>query len=289
MNWPGAYLGSVVSTADPTGNGRVRLQVPQVSGTAVTGWAYPATSGGTNTPTVGQLVWVMYQGGDPSYPVYVPPIAQGLASGTETIPTHASFEKTPATITALTGGSGTAQFLELLLAGPVASGASDSLNVQLNSQNNDGSSNANLAVVDVASGNNLVAIDPTKVQLNTYMIKSGQTWQTPTLASGWALGPAGGSDQPLEFCVDGQDNLVMNGAIHCTVGSPTSIFCPALPSGFWPKITQRFVAVFNYNSNASICFVQINASNGNVTVFPTPANPSTDLYINVSVPLGNKK
>lgn len=73
MTWPGAYQGVIVSTADPQGAGRVRLQVPQVSGTALTPWAAPAQQG-AGTPAVGQVVWVVYQGGDPSYPVYIPPV-----------------------------------------------------------------------------------------------------------------------------------------------------------------------------------------------------------------------
>jgi hypothetical protein len=74
MTWPGVYRAVVVSTSDPQTKGRVRLQVPQVSGTALTGWSMPAQSGGA-TPGVGQVVWVLYEGGDPSYPVYLPPLA----------------------------------------------------------------------------------------------------------------------------------------------------------------------------------------------------------------------
>lgn len=74
MNWPGLYQGVVLSTADPQNGGRVRLQVPQVSGSAPTAWA-PAAQQGSALPAVGSLVWVMYQGGDPSYPVYIPPVA----------------------------------------------------------------------------------------------------------------------------------------------------------------------------------------------------------------------
>lgn len=69
---PGAYRAVVLSTADPRSSGRVRVQVPQVSGDAPTDWVPPAQSGAA-VPAVGQVVWVVYEGGDPSYPVYVPP------------------------------------------------------------------------------------------------------------------------------------------------------------------------------------------------------------------------
>lgn len=72
MTWSGIYRAVVLSTADPRGEGRVRVQVPQVSGYALTDWAPPAQTGGS-VPGVGTTVWVFFQGGDASYPVYVPP------------------------------------------------------------------------------------------------------------------------------------------------------------------------------------------------------------------------
>ncbi|KUL44732.1 hypothetical protein ADL22_12370 [Streptomyces sp. NRRL F-4489] len=63
------YQAVVASTTDPQLRGRVRLQVPQVSGEALTLWAEPAVRG--RVPAVGELVWVTYQGGDEARPVYV--------------------------------------------------------------------------------------------------------------------------------------------------------------------------------------------------------------------------
>lgn len=73
MTISGLNQGRVISTTDPLGQGRVRLQVPQVSGRAVSGWAPPVQAGG-RLPAVGEIVWVAYQGGDESYPAYVPPL-----------------------------------------------------------------------------------------------------------------------------------------------------------------------------------------------------------------------
>lgn len=74
MSWSGLYRGVVRSTSDPAQLGRVRLQVAQVTGTALTAWVPPAQSGGA-LPGVGEQVWVLYEGGDASYPTYIPPIA----------------------------------------------------------------------------------------------------------------------------------------------------------------------------------------------------------------------
>ncbi|MFH9606852.1 phage baseplate assembly protein V [Streptomyces sp. NPDC017448] len=73
MSTEGLRQARVISTADPLNHGRVRLQVPQVSGSAATGWAPPIQSGG-RIPAVGETVWVAYQGGDASYPAYIPPL-----------------------------------------------------------------------------------------------------------------------------------------------------------------------------------------------------------------------
>ncbi|MFJ1700390.1 phage baseplate assembly protein V [Streptomyces sp. NPDC088252] len=73
MTISGLSQGKVVSTADPLGQRRVRLQIPQVSGRAVSGWAPPVQAGG-RLPAVGEMVWIAYQGGDESYPAYLPPL-----------------------------------------------------------------------------------------------------------------------------------------------------------------------------------------------------------------------
>lgn len=78
--WAGIYNGVVVAASDPAGQGRVRLRVPQVSGSATTGWVSPAQAGGRR-PSVGQSVYVLYLGGQASYPVYLPPIPAAV-SGT---------------------------------------------------------------------------------------------------------------------------------------------------------------------------------------------------------------
>lgn len=68
----GLYRGVIRDTKDPLGKRRARLQVPQVLFQTVTDWAYPLETAGVAAPTpqVGQGVWVQFEGGDPSYPVW---------------------------------------------------------------------------------------------------------------------------------------------------------------------------------------------------------------------------
>ncbi len=67
----GVYRGSVVATNDPNGQGRIQVMVPGVHG-QTSGWAMPCGDyGGIKTPNLGAIAWVMFEGGDPAYPVWI--------------------------------------------------------------------------------------------------------------------------------------------------------------------------------------------------------------------------
>lgn len=69
----GLYRAVVVESNDPLGKRRLRLQVPQVFGDSVTDWAWSSEAAAMlsdSAPPVGQGVWVQFEGGDPSYPVW---------------------------------------------------------------------------------------------------------------------------------------------------------------------------------------------------------------------------
>ena len=72
----GKYRGSVVDNMDPERRGRLRVLVPQVLGrTAV--WATPCVPyAGANLglylmPEIDTGVWIEFEAGDPSYPIWV--------------------------------------------------------------------------------------------------------------------------------------------------------------------------------------------------------------------------
>jgi hypothetical protein len=69
----GIYRGTVVDTTDPRGKGRLYITVLDNPG--ATGWATPCTAYDSSkkvvTPPVGENVWVMFEGGDPSSPVWL--------------------------------------------------------------------------------------------------------------------------------------------------------------------------------------------------------------------------
>ncbi|MCG8327018.1 MAG: phage baseplate assembly protein V [Chitinophagales bacterium] len=71
----GKYRGTVVNNTDTTQKGRIQVNVPAVLGDLMV-WAMPCLPfAGMNVgmfavPEVGSGVWVEFEGGDPSYPIY---------------------------------------------------------------------------------------------------------------------------------------------------------------------------------------------------------------------------
>jgi uncharacterized protein involved in type VI secretion and phage assembly len=73
----GKYRGQVTDNNDPDNLGRVKANVPRLLGDEETGWALPAfVYGGTTeqglfaVPDIGAGVWIEFEGGDLSYPIW---------------------------------------------------------------------------------------------------------------------------------------------------------------------------------------------------------------------------
>jgi hypothetical protein len=73
MEYLGIYRGIVKNNADPKKQKRLKVTVPQITGTEVSDWILPLEPSNisVDVPTVGQGVWVTYVGGDTGYPVWV--------------------------------------------------------------------------------------------------------------------------------------------------------------------------------------------------------------------------
>jgi hypothetical protein len=68
----GLYRGVVFDNSDTDGLGRLRVKIPQIMGNEPTGWVWPVNSPGLvlTPPPVGQGVWIQFEGGDPSFPIW---------------------------------------------------------------------------------------------------------------------------------------------------------------------------------------------------------------------------
>lgn len=70
--YAGLYKGIVEDNEDPKKQGRLKIRVPSVHGNnKEVPWAVSGTPFGIYPPyPKGTIVWVMFQGGDPHYPVF---------------------------------------------------------------------------------------------------------------------------------------------------------------------------------------------------------------------------
>lgn len=72
----GKYRGQVTDNTDPNAQGRIRASVPAVLGEVDSGWAPPAAPyagdgiGFYMIPPVGANVWIEFEGGSPSMPIW---------------------------------------------------------------------------------------------------------------------------------------------------------------------------------------------------------------------------
>jgi hypothetical protein len=69
----GIYRGVVQDNKDPQSQRRLRVSIPQITGSEVTDWAWPVDPSSVSpaVPVIGQGVWVAFIGGDPEYPIWM--------------------------------------------------------------------------------------------------------------------------------------------------------------------------------------------------------------------------
>ena len=72
----GKYRGTVINNIDPEQIGRIQAIVPAVSNVVPTSWAMPCvpfagkSEGFFAVPQIGSGVWIEFEGGDVSYPIW---------------------------------------------------------------------------------------------------------------------------------------------------------------------------------------------------------------------------
>lgn len=97
----GVYRGVVVDNQDPLGKGRLRLKVPQVLLDQVTDWAWAIHQPGVVrlSPPIGEGVFVMFEGGDPSFPIWMGTFSEGATPVPTAVRWSPIFQATGLTFT----------------------------------------------------------------------------------------------------------------------------------------------------------------------------------------------
>jgi uncharacterized protein involved in type VI secretion and phage assembly len=67
----GIYRGIVIDNDDPAGLMRIKVRVPTVLGTSESWAAACAPPGATLLPDIDTEVWIEFERGDPSFPVWM--------------------------------------------------------------------------------------------------------------------------------------------------------------------------------------------------------------------------
>jgi hypothetical protein len=84
----GIYPGKCVDISDPERRSRIKLTVPQITGESVSNWALPCRAPSSSNgkpvtiytptgadnervPALEAVVWVMFVGGDPNFPIWM--------------------------------------------------------------------------------------------------------------------------------------------------------------------------------------------------------------------------
>lgn len=83
----GVYRAVVFDNQDPNTLGRLRVKIPQIFADIPTGWCWAASPTGirTSVPQIGQGVWVLFEGGDPSFPMWIGVFGNEVSSSTSLI------------------------------------------------------------------------------------------------------------------------------------------------------------------------------------------------------------
>lgn len=139
--YPGVYRGTVYSNRDPANQGRLRIQIPQLLATAPTEWAWPIHREviQEKLPEVGQGIWVMFEGGDLDFPVWLGVFGNPLTVGSKIFAKSLPSGSYPTTIVVSTGAGGNLQLqlvdtlIALAQAVETLDGRVDSLETQVSS------------------------------------------------------------------------------------------------------------------------------------------------------------
>src|SRR6267142_267220 len=196
LSYDAMYRALVTSVADPTNSGKIKVKCPQISGTAEIRAAEPANPA-DRIPTVGTTVWIAFNGGDLTKPIYF-----SNSSFTEAHPNGS------VSLTSLATADDADPIRVLALSGDDSQPSGTFNTPTLLVTDNNGTSAADVSVSGSVFSSNLIG--------------TPEIWITPTFTSTWSstntLNGTSGY-RGMQYRRDAEDNVwVMGGAISSGTG-----------------------------------------------------------------------
>jgi hypothetical protein len=124
-------------------------------------------------------------------------------------------------------------------------------------------------------------------------VSTAQTWQTPSFNANWSgtttFGTISGGLRTLQYRIDAEDNLWLNGCFTAAAGAGSSVF--QLPNtGYRPVTNGAFpVAFISSGGTAGNAWMYVSAA-GNLNInsqLGSAVTTGTVYYVNGKIPLGN--
>ena len=264
----GTYRGTVVDNNDPLGRNRLRLKVPQILGDLSTEWSWAVIPSGASfsVPKIGDGVWVQFEGGDASFPIWV-----GTFTSTEQpVNIGATGPTGPSGLTGPTGPSGvTVANSPLSLSGPT--GASLYLNVGATGgvQAWDADLDAISALTGPTGALKKTAANTWSLDTNTYLTSVTSTGVSTTTTSFNNI--LSSADNTVQKALDTLDNysppaISLDGLSDVGISSPVAGQVVRYSGISWENYELASMAI---DHTSSLSF-----GNGSANIAPIPINSS---------------
>jgi hypothetical protein len=260
------YRALVTSIADPTNSGKIKVQCPQISGTAEIRAAEPANPA-DRLPNVGSTVWISFNGGDLTKPIYF-----SNSSFTEAHPNGS------VSLTSLATATDPDPVRALALSG--------------HDSQPTGSSTTPMLLITDGNGTGTGDIGVSGSVIKTGLFGASETWHTPTFGSGWAsTGSFDGASgyHGMQYRFDAEDNVWIYGCAKTTTGATGTIF--TLPPAYTPPLRGFITANLSpAGGNGTPMLVQVTDTGAvNYSAGASGQTPTAndEVFINGKFPLGN--
>lgn len=178
-----------------------------------------------------------------------------------------------------------------VLLSPIPSGQIASSLVMNSGLDNQRTGSLNVPYVQIADNG---ANSMTDLAITGSLVQVGMSWHSPTYTASFATGSTAGTYQPLQYRIDGENNLYITGAFHALVAVASAIVF-TLPATvgftkFRPPIAHQIPMTSDSSGgvikNAGVA-LQINSAGSVSMRAPAAVAINDNFYVSACIPLGD--